>query len=188
MRQITMDKAKYEQLKKQLEELPYNPLPQEVYHVLNTQFGMCGFGWKYRIVERFESKMPGKIMLFVRIDLYLKCNRQWSEAIPSVGGVVVGDKPDLINNAIDIAICKALKMLCMSDAMDKKTILRNIASNAKKVNFKPAEIKKIIHEKYGVDSSGKLSIEQAVELNNHFYDILLDSMKAEHASIIASKA
>lgn len=83
MRQITMDKAKYEQLKKQLEELPYNPLPQEVYHVLNTEFGMCGFGWKYRIIERFESRISGKIMLFVRIDLYLKSNRQWSEAMIS---------------------------------------------------------------------------------------------------------
>lgn len=65
------------------------------------------------------------------------------------------EKEGLISHAIDIAICKALKTLCMpeviDDVLDKKTILRNIANNAKKANFKPDEIKKIIKEKYNVD-------------------------------------
>jgi hypothetical protein len=185
---VDKTKSKYDKLKKQFEELPYNADPQEIYDVLNEEFGMCGFGWKYRLLEHFERKISSKSMMFVKIELYLRCNGQWSDPIPSVGGVLLNDKADIISHAVDEAIYKALKMLCLPDSMDKKTILKNIANNAKKVNFTTTEIKKIIREKYGVNSSNDLSIEQAIELNNHFYDILLESMKIEHDFIMSGKA
>ena len=81
----------------------------------------------------------------------------------------------------------ALRRLFLPDRLDKKTILRNIAGNARRVNFTADEIKKIIHEKYNVDSSDSLTVEQAVELNDHFYDLLLDVLKREHNLLMTGK-
>lgn len=179
--------SKYNMLREQFDELPYNPTPQEIYDVLNQVFGMCGFGWKYRLVEHFERKVSGKTIVFARIDLYLNCGH-WSDAIPSIGGVLeAGKTVDIINRAVDNAIHGALRRLFLPDTLDKKTILRNIAGNARRVNFTAEEVKKIIHEKYNVDSSDSLTVEQAVELNDHFYDLLLDVLKTEHSLLMEGK-
>lgn len=179
--------SKYNMLREKFDELPYNPSPQEIYDVLNNVFGMCGFGWKYRLVEHFERKVAGKAMVFARIDLYINCFH-WSDAIPSIGGIVANDKStDIVNRAVDNAIHGALRRLFLPDRLDKKTILRNIAGNARRVNFTADEIKKIIHEKYNVDSSDSLTVEQAVELNDHFYDLLLDVLKREHNLLMTGK-
>jgi len=54
---------------------------------LTEQFGMCGFGWKYEIMnERLEEAANGEITAFVRINLYVKVDNEWSAAIPGTGG------------------------------------------------------------------------------------------------------
>ena len=54
---------------------------------LTETFGACGFGWKYAIKEkRLENGANGEIAAFVEIDLFVKVDDQWSEAIPGVGG------------------------------------------------------------------------------------------------------
>lgn len=55
--------------------------------VLTEVFGPCGFGWRYEIVRK--ELCPGansEIAAFVDIDLYVKWNDRWSEAIPGTGG------------------------------------------------------------------------------------------------------
>ena len=54
---------------------------------LTEQFGPCGFGWKYVIRDkRLEVGANGEIAAFLDIDLYIKVDGEWSEAIPGTGG------------------------------------------------------------------------------------------------------
>lgn len=54
---------------------------------LTEQFGPCGIGWKYIITRQWtEQGAKGEIAAFVNIDLYIKYEDKWSEAIPGTGG------------------------------------------------------------------------------------------------------
>jgi len=54
---------------------------------LTNQFGVCGFGWRYEILEqRLEAGIDKEIKAFVTINLFIKKNGAWSEAIPGIGG------------------------------------------------------------------------------------------------------
>lgn len=55
--------------------------------VLTEQFGVCGIGWKYTITDkRILEGADGVICAFVDIDLFIKVDGEWSEAIPGTGG------------------------------------------------------------------------------------------------------
>lgn len=54
---------------------------------LTETFGVCGFGWRYEILEeRLESTPTEEVAAFVRINLYVKLDGEWSDAIPGTGG------------------------------------------------------------------------------------------------------
>lgn len=54
---------------------------------LTEQFGPCGFGWRYEIVRQWiEQGTNGEISAFCNINLYVKIEEKWSEAIPGTGG------------------------------------------------------------------------------------------------------
>ena len=54
---------------------------------LTEQFGICGVGWRYEIAEkRLERGAQDEIAAFVDINLYIKVDDKWSEAIPGTGG------------------------------------------------------------------------------------------------------
>jgi hypothetical protein len=87
---------------------------------LTEQFGICGFGWKYEIVDkRLEKGGKDEISAFVDINLYVKYEGEWSAAIPGTGGssFVANEKNGLytsdecfkmaLTDAISVA-CKAL--------------------------------------------------------------------------------
>lgn len=89
---------------------------------LTETFGVCGFGWKYVITsKRLETGCKGQISAFVDIDLFVKIDDKWSEAIQGTGGAsfVTDEKNGLyqsdecfkmaLTDAIGIA-CKALGM------------------------------------------------------------------------------
>lgn len=61
--------------------------PQWRYEHLTQVFGVCGFGWRYEITRLWsEPGAAGQIMAFATINLYIKYDGEWSEAIPAVGG------------------------------------------------------------------------------------------------------
>jgi len=61
--------------------------PQWRYEVMTETFGMCGFGWKYEIVNReFVPASDNQIAVFVDINLFIKQGDKWSEPIPANGG------------------------------------------------------------------------------------------------------
>jgi hypothetical protein len=54
---------------------------------LTDVFGVCGIGWKYVIKEqKLEKGANEEISAFVTIDLFIKVDGAWSDAIPGVGG------------------------------------------------------------------------------------------------------
>ena len=88
--------------------------------VLTETFGICGFGWKYEVIEkRLEKVDSGETAAFVDINLYIKVEGEWSEAIPGTGGssFIAKEKAGLyvsdecfkmaLTDAISVA-CKAL--------------------------------------------------------------------------------
>lgn len=89
---------------------------------LTETFGMCGIGWKYVITDqKIEKGGNNEQSAFVTINLFVKNDGEWSEAIPGVGGssFVANEKKGLhtsdecfkmaLTDAISIA-CKALGM------------------------------------------------------------------------------
>lgn len=87
---------------------------------LTEAFGPCGIGWKYIITKQWmEAGYNGEIAAFCNIDLYIKVNGQWSDAIPGHGGnmFVQNEKNGMytsdecykmaLTDAISVA-CKAL--------------------------------------------------------------------------------
>lgn len=54
---------------------------------LTEQFGLCGIGWKYVITKQWlEHGGKDEVSAFVNIDLFIKVDGQWSDAIPGTGG------------------------------------------------------------------------------------------------------
>lgn len=50
-------------------------------------FGPCGFGWCYEIVRMWtEPGANGEVSAFVHINMFIKYQGEWSEAIQGVGG------------------------------------------------------------------------------------------------------
>ena len=87
---------------------------------LTELFGPCGFGWKYEITDkRLEEGANNEIAAFVDINLYIKQDGEWGEAIQGTGGstFVADERKGLhtsdecfkmaLTDAISIA-CKAL--------------------------------------------------------------------------------
>lgn len=87
--------------------------PQWRIEAMTKEFGPCGIGWKYEIVETQEKCLAdGQILLFMRVDLRYKAGKQWSEPIPGYGGdfIVEKNKNGLVPND------EAYKM-CLTDAL-----------------------------------------------------------------------
>ena len=83
--------------------------PQWRIKTLTEQFGPCGIGWKYTIKsERLEPGADGEVSAFVDIDLYIKVNGEWSEAIPGTGGAMFVSKERSGLYTDDEALKKAL--------------------------------------------------------------------------------
>ena len=87
---------------------------------LTEQFGPCGIGWKYVITDkRLEQGANNEVSAFVDIDLFIKVDGTWSDAIPGTGGsaFVASERNGLytsdecfkmaLTDAISVA-CKAL--------------------------------------------------------------------------------
>lgn len=75
--------------------------PQWRIEVMTEQFGMCGIGWKYEIVSTNTVECSnGEVLVFMRINLYVKDGEQWSNPIPGFGGdkIVIKNKNGLVPN------------------------------------------------------------------------------------------
>ena len=85
--------------------------------VLTETFGICGFGWRYEIIEqRLEKGANEEISAFVTIKLYIKHNGEWSAAIPGTGGssYVAKEQRGLYTNdeCFKMALTDAISVAC----------------------------------------------------------------------------
>ena len=53
---------------------------------MTATFGICGIGWKYEITKQWTETYGNEIKGFCNINLYIKVNDEWSDAIPGTGG------------------------------------------------------------------------------------------------------
>lgn len=84
---------------------------------LTEQFGPCGIGWKYVITDkRLEQGANGEVAAFLDIDLFVKVDGAWSEAIPGTGGsaLVAKEKngPYTSDECFKMALTDAISVAC----------------------------------------------------------------------------
>ena len=84
---------------------------------LTEQFGPCGIGWKYAITDkRLEQGANGEVAAFLDIDLFVKVDGAWSEAIPGTGGsaFVAREKSGLYTSdeCFKMALADAISVAC----------------------------------------------------------------------------
>jgi len=61
--------------------------PQWRYSAMTETYGLCGIGWKYEIVKKeIYDGSDGQKVAVVDINLYIKSEGEWSNAIPGTGG------------------------------------------------------------------------------------------------------
>ena len=54
--------------------------------IMTETFGICGIGWKYEIVKQWNETYGNEVKAFCNINLYVKVDGKWSDAIPGTGG------------------------------------------------------------------------------------------------------
>lgn len=84
---------------------------------LTEKFGPCGFGWKYVITDkRLEQGANGAIAAFLDIDLFVKADGVWSDAIPGTGGSAFVAKenngPYTSDECFKMALTDAISVAC----------------------------------------------------------------------------
>lgn len=84
---------------------------------LTEQFGICGIGWKYVITKQWlETGGKDEKAAFVNIDLFVKVNGEWSEAIPGTGGssFVANESrgPYVSDECFKMALTDAISVAC----------------------------------------------------------------------------
>ena len=87
--------------------------PQWRIEVMTEQFGLCGIGWKFEIMSTNTVECSnGEVLVFMRIDLFIKDKDSWSYPIPGYGGdkIVIKNKNGLVPNdeAYKMALTDAL--------------------------------------------------------------------------------
>lgn len=84
---------------------------------LTKLFGMVGFGWKYDIARQWmEEGAAGEKCAFCNINLYVKHDGVWSDAIPGNGGsmLVENEKagPHTSDECYKMALTDAISVAC----------------------------------------------------------------------------
>ncbi|MDF2535517.1 MAG: hypothetical protein K0R18_1676 [Bacillales bacterium] len=115
--------------------------PQYRYEAMTNEFGVCGIGWKYEIVNSWTQEANAEqIMLFVQINLYIKDGEKWGEPIPAIGGdfLIEKDKNGLHGNdeAYKMATTDALGV-CMKMLGVAADVYRGLANDTKYGREKP---------------------------------------------------
>ena len=87
---------------------------------LTEEFGVCGFGWYYEIVDQWLETTMAKdeITANVKINLYVKRGEEWSKPIVGIGGsmLVANEKKGLYVNdeCYKMALTDAISVACRS--------------------------------------------------------------------------
>ena len=161
---------------------------------LTEVFGMCGIGWKTLITNKeIIEGANGEKIAIVDIDLYVKVDGEWSEAIQGTGGssFIAKERNGLYTSdeCFKMAYTDALSVACKSLGMgaevywgdskynkpEQNDSQNNTSTNTSKTNkITPNQLnileklsdanKTKIYEKYNVKELGELNMSQASEI------------------------
>ena len=102
-----------------------NVSPQWRLQAMTHQFGICGFGWKYVITNKWlEDASDNQKVAFVDVDLFINIDGKWSDAIQGTGGssFIAKEKNGMYTSdeAYKMALTDALSvaMKCIGVASD----------------------------------------------------------------------
>ena len=83
---------------------------------LTEQFGACGFGWYYKVVNKWTEQVGDEVAVFVDIELYVKVDGEWSMPIIGTGGNMFASKTskglDVSDECYKMATTDALSVAC----------------------------------------------------------------------------
>lgn len=57
--------------------------------IMTDAFGPCGIGWKYEITKQWNETHGNEVKSFTNINLFIKVDGEWSDAIPGTGGATL---------------------------------------------------------------------------------------------------
>lgn len=98
---------------------------------LTEEFGECGFGWYYEIAEKWKEACGQEVAVFVKINLYIKRNNEWSAPIMGVGGSKMvqlfkgGEVVDFSDEAYKMALTDAISIACKALGMGADVYFAN---------------------------------------------------------------
>jgi len=101
-------------------------------------FGPCGIGWKYTITRQWVETYGQEAKAFCNIDLFIKWNGEWSDAIPGTGGasiVEVGRETYVNDEAYKMALTDALSVAMKSLGIAADIYFAADAGQPSTVNF-----------------------------------------------------
>lgn len=118
--------------------------PQWRMQAMTEQFGQCGTGWKYEIVNLWTVPGAGvEVMAFATINLFVARSdgQGWSDAIPGIGGsmLIAQEKSGPFNSdeAYKMAVTDALSVAMKSLGMAADIYLGNFDGSKYKVPAHP---------------------------------------------------
>ena len=168
---------------------------------LTEQFGPCGIGWKYIITQQWlEEGANGEIAAFCNIDMYIKYNGEWSEAIPGTGGssFVTKERSGLYTSdeCFKMALTDAISVACKSLGMaadiywesDRtKYDTQEKQSNAEPLTINQSEIMILegLLKKTSTDKEKFLAyykVDKLEQLNKEMYEHALAVLKKKNAT------
>lgn len=88
--------------------------------MLTEAFGVCGFGWNVREVERWTNECAGEVGAFVKVELRIRIGDAWSEPIEGTGGSKLcgkGRGEGINDEAWKMATTDAISVACKSLGM-----------------------------------------------------------------------
>lgn len=112
---------------------------------LTEEFGVCGFGWRYEIIRMWnESGGNGVISSFVHINLFIKINGEWSEAIQGIGGssFVTNEKNGVYTSdeCYKMALTDAISVACKALGMGANVYWEKDATKYNQPNTQPSPV------------------------------------------------
>ena len=150
---------------------------------LTEVFGMCGIGWKTVIKNKeiIDGANNEKIAI-VDIDLFVKVNDVWSEAIEGTGGssFIANERSGLYTSdeCFKMAYTDALSVACKSLGMGADVYWGDSKYNkAKEITTKEEAEKFVIN--FG-KHKGK-TIKEVIETDEYYIDWLFDNEKTDQA-------
>ncbi len=107
--------------------------------MLTAQFGPCGYGWTTRITEHWVERDGNESVAWVRLELRVKINGEWTEPIEGVGGSKQcgkGQGEGINDESFKMAETDALSVACKKLGMAADIYWAN---DRTKYNAVPAE-------------------------------------------------